>query len=270
MKNHRLKISIALLGIIFVSMTTFVLMSKAASSAQSRNPYDDPSLGVNDVIELYHKNMNEAFNEYIKKMMKGSPDDKNGKAYHVLDGNKEGEPLTAAECLSPKYSANYSTFCVSVNLLGADSDFCSVPQTADDMIQFCKLDKGALARKGYLNFSSAIAKRTQQVFDTEKEKADWKNMSIGERASQGWSSITAATKLISRQTIIADEMRFAKEALDQTLSAYDQLKVVWPLHQKYVGIYHSLEQYRDKLVDVRHQTDAYPKRFIDVTTTACK
>ncbi|MBD3270859.1 hypothetical protein GF376_05025 [Candidatus Peregrinibacteria bacterium] len=68
---------------------------------------------------------------------------------------------------------------------------------------------------------------------------------------------------------IDNELNRAKVVLDATLATYDQLQGAWKMHIKYVDIYQSLVIYRDKLAKIRKQTDAFPFRFIDASTTKC-
>lgn len=285
MKNLRLTISFVLLGILFVSMTAFVLLSRAASE-ESKNPYDDPNLGYDEVIDLYHKNINDAFNEYIKKMvanLQTNPDDPNGKPFE-----EDGTPFTVEDCYDPANAGNYSTFCVGVNLLGADWGVCTPPNKPDgtpswvipdDMKAYCSMDKNSLPYKGYLNFAAALHRRNGQIFDTINKKNAYIDamVCLGGVCSDAQFTKNAqiadqrATALAYADQVdtINKEIKFSKMALDQTLSAYDQLKIAWPIHLKYIEIYKALEKYRDKIVEIRHATDNYPAKFIDLTTTSC-
>lgn len=264
MKNPRLTISVIILGAMFLSMSILVFVSKALEE-DVMNPYDSRKLSTNDIIATYHNNMNEAFNRYIKLMMtnlQSNPDDPNGKAFH-----EDGTPFTVEECYNDQN--NYSTFCVAANLLGGYSAACGLAKEGtialtEDMQAFCDLGADAQAYKGYFNFVAALKNKQQEVFETEQEKADWEKKGL-----QYLDSITAVRKIVSRDTIIKDELSTAKKTLDQTLSAYDQLRVAWPIHLKYVDVYANLEKYRDKIVEIRHSTDSYPSKFIDLTTTSC-
>lgn len=68
---------------------------------------------------------------------------------------------------------------------------------------------------------------------------------------------------------IDEEIKRAKQAMDQTLDAYSQLKSAWQMHVRYMDIFAELVKYRDHLVEIRKQTDAFPFRFIDATSTKC-
>ena len=301
MKNHKLTISFIFLGAILVAMLSFVVLSKAAApynaanQPNAKNPYDDEKLGMKDVIELYHKNMNESFNFYFTSLMTPLPGKKPeckvndpANSYTNTPGcTGKQTPLTVANCLDPENAKNFSTFCVAVNLLGADSDRCNTSDgiKEEGMVEFCHLKDKDKDRplKGYLNFVAALKKRSQNIFDSRADALAYSDFlevalsgglsnpgTIAENKTanqyyQMQKGLEAARKIEE----LNEETKFAKQALDQTLSAYDQLKIAWPMHQKYISIYESLEKYRDKLVGVRHQTDVFPKKFIDLTTTAC-
>lgn len=291
MNNHRLTICFALLGIILISMVMLVFRAHAQGATPPVNPYDDANLGIDEVISLYHNNMNDEFNRYIKLLMTNldkNPDDQEGKAFGT-----DKKPLTATQCMNDPN--NYSTFCVAVNLLGASGNNCNPPvkndgtpfvTLKDDMKDFCALGADAVPVKGYLNFAAALRKRTNKIFQTSQEQNAWNDYitattcagissDLCDQAKQNKDAQTVyqtqkALEISSNLTKVQNEIVTAKNTLDQTLSAYDQLRTAWPMHKKYVEVYSLLEQYRDLLVDVRHQTDLFPNKFIDLTTTACK
>ena len=285
MKNLRLTISVGFLGILLLSMTVFVVISRAATAPKSHNPYDNPDLKMEEIVDLYHNNINDQFNTYIKMMMTAKPDDPNGKPFVMNADGTQGAPLTVDDCLDPAHSKNYSTFCVGANLLGANSDLCTPAEgeaVPEDLKKFCSLNPNALANKGDLNFAAAMQKRTNQIFQTNQEKSDWiqamtclgisSNVCSQEQINKAQAIYQTQKALESATNIdFADhEITFAKQALDQTLSAYDQLRVAWPIHMKYIDIYAALEKYRDKLVSIRNATNQYPSKFIDLTTTSCQ
>jgi len=287
MNNKRLTICFALLGIILISMMVLVFRAHAEGPTPPPNPYDDGSLNIDDVISLYHNNMNTEFNRYITLLMTKiptdpkQPDDQEGKAFDAT-----GKPLTPEQCLNDPN--NYSTYCVSVNMIGGDSTACELNKTANlplkdpDLQKFCTLGPDAFALKGFMNLASSLKKRTNKVFQTSQEQSDYINAMVclgissgicdeaQQKQAQVANQTQKAMEVSSNLTKIQNELVAAKNTLDQTLSAYDQLRTAWPMHLKYKEIYSLLEEYRDHLVDVRHQTDLFPSKFIDMTTTSCK
>lgn len=76
-------------------------------------------------------------------------------------------------------------------------------------------------------------------------------------------------KTADRLDFVAKETGRAKQALDQTLAAYGQVRMAWQIHVKYLNVFSSLVIYRDKLVDIRKQIENFPGKFVDATTTRC-
>jgi|GEM_PF-1502830 len=287
MKNRHLTLSFIFLGIVFFSLTVCVLYSKA-QAVEDLNPYDNPDLSLDDMISLYHNNMNTAFNGYFSALVTSIPTDPTQAPPSPYPGDPgtpgsafktDGTPLTVSDCFADP--TNYSTFCVAANLLGANSDDCAAYSAgkllspSDGLDAFCRLGTGGVPLNGYLNFIAALKKRSTAVFDTQAEKDSYDLgdpikgavNSTAQPAKVTFNTLTG--KINDRKKEIDQQVAFAKQALDQTLSAYDQLTFAWPIHLKYVQIYADLETYRDNLVSIRHQTDIFPKKFVDLTSTAC-
>lgn len=121
------------------------------------------------------------------------------------------------------------------------------------------------------NYSTyCVAVNLLQRYDNFRMALEGKRNLIAETKGELFvDSLTAIRKIVSRNTSVDEQINIAKKTLDQTLSAYDQLRLAWPLHQKYIQIYKDLETFRDNLVKVRQQTDVYPAKFVDVTTSKC-
>lgn len=304
------------MGIVLVSMAVFVFHSKADSSIEL-NPYlKDLTLSSDDIINNYNIYMNNEFNYYISMLMASmsnptAPTDPNGTAF-----KSDGTPMQAADCLAnPK---NYSTFCVAVNVLGANADDCPAlapggklapPATSSDGLQaFCTIAQSASSSPplaspppalspssppsplyGYLDFVAALKMKQATVFANQAELQAYQqyqskpgltglvtsvpqNLATvpGNLGISVYDEISASTSYFNRTTNINQALDTAKKTLDQTLSAYDQLRMAWPMHQQYVQIYADLVKYRDKIVNIRHETDIFPQKFVDVTTTACE
>lgn len=73
-----------------------------------------------------------------------------------------------------------------------------------------------------------------------------------------------------QQSVIEDQMQSAEDALDLTLAVYNQLQVVYPLHQEMLTFRTNLESFRDNLSLVRNVIELYPSRFNGATTAQCK
>lgn len=242
-------------------MTFSIVQLKAAESKKS--VYDDPNLPLEDVMVKYHTYVNDTFNDSTKKMLTAlekKPNDLNGQPF--FDEKRE-KPYSADDCL--KHPENYSTFCLATRLIGGDE-----------------------GGRGYLNYKKALENRQDQLFDTATEKDAWNkwieattcagittevcNEKKKEQLNQKFQGVYQSQKALEvsgRLDAINREIIASKEALDKTLAAYDQLRWAWPLHRQYKSIFEALVTYRDKLIEVRGQTDQYPSRFVDVTTAKC-
>lgn len=284
MKKHYFIASVIFCLLFMIGMATTAVISYAQNTGATTNPWYNDNLSTNEIIATYHTNANESMNRYIRLMMKGlatNPDDPNGK------------PLaSAAECQDPKNSRNYSTFCVAANLLGGNSDDClNKAKLSPDYQKFCELPATAQALKGYLNYRAALEKKQNKIFQTAGEETLWRDYVT---ATANCASGPLAVGCTPEQTKIAEsnadavylsqkglsasasidtinkEISASKEVLDQAIAAYDELRTAWPMHQSYIAVYKELETYRDNLVKVRQQTDQFPSKFIDLTTTMCK
>lgn len=213
--------------------------------------YADPELNAEGLMELYHETINNKFNEYIAKMIKASPSDSN--AQPVQMNSETGKPVEGYDDQGvPKAcQTNYSSYCVGAKLL-TDPKF------------------------GYLAYRKALLCRKYSIFKDAKDVSIFKDYSdamiMGKENEKQTVAVYQAAKILEVSAQIEGidhELESAKRALDQTLTAYNELRMSWPMHKKYKEIYDQLGKYRDKLVDVRHQVEGFPAKFFDVTTTKC-
>lgn len=267
MKGKGLKIWIMILGAFAVFMIFSVIRLKAQDSAdllscngQTLDPssiYANPDLDVEGLMSLYHQTMNEKFNAYIKDMIAAKPTDPpNPKSVSpAMTDASPPEPKNGVDPITgiPKDCGNhnFTTYCVGATLL-TDPQF------------------------GYMAYRQALTCRRNKIFNNAKDISDFKSYNdvavVGDKNQKQSADNYLASRLfiVSGQTSAIDrEVDAAKKALDQTLSAYNQLRTAWAMHKKYKEIYKQLGQYRNKLVEVRHQIEQFPGKFIDVTTTSC-
>ncbi len=97
----------------------------------------------------------------------------------------------------------------------------------------------------------------------------WSTSYLGAVSSLTGNLLDLTDSTASKIKSIDAEIIKAKTALDQTLDAYSQLRTSWQMHVRYIDIFNELVKYRDHLVEVRKQTDAFSLKFIDATTTKC-
>jgi len=113
---------------------------------------------------------------------------------------------------------------------------------------------------------AAAEKELQKELDT---KSWWSTNYKSAVTSATATLIDLSDSTAKKVEFIDQEIDRAKEALDKTLDAYSQLRMSWKLHEKYIDTFAELVKYRDYLVSIRKQTDTFPFKFIDATTTKC-
>lgn len=261
MKNLTTKISLATLGILLIVMMFSVITSRAAEGDEpvsdgkglcgidSKNVYAAKDKGLEQVIEEYHKNMNDKFNEYTKKML-----EEQEKASKTNTPDPNSKAPESGDCTG--LSDNYSTYCVAKTLLSNETS-------------------------GYMEYLKALDCRKNQFFDTKEDELSYAD--VGETIlSAGVSNpgaveeqypeiyqLQKSMEMSARLDAVTREIDSAKQTLDVTLATYNELKTAWAMHKRYVEIYESLVKYRDKMVEIRHQVEDFPSKFIDATTTMC-
>jgi hypothetical protein len=230
------------------------------------SPYADFQKSTEDIIEMYHETINDKFNVYIRRMIEGQS---------AAAESGETDPLSLPPGIDDATGLprscdpdNYSTYCVADALLSSPT-------------------------YGYLTYEKVLNCRRSQMFDSSQEEDLW-NQYVQvttclagvesvlppdkctqeekqrlEAQLQGTYQAQKALQISSRLDALTRERQNAKVALDTTLSAYNELRTAWPMHKKYMEIYASLIKFRDKMVEIRHQVEQLPAKFIDATTTKC-
>lgn len=285
MKLKKITIWLSILVVAAAATAGWVLMSKAAAQEDfiayckeqgiefdAKNIYANYNLGTDEVITLYHETMNKQFNAYIKQMLAaesaGALSCKPGEPCEATANGKPPEIDPATNTPKACDEKNYSTYCVGERLL-TDPAFGYIAYRKSLDCRSSAIFDNATKQDAwgkYINTSVCLGglksvTPPQKCTPEEEKKLEAEIGSIYQ--TQKVLEITAETEAITR------EKTAAKEALDQTLSAYNELRVAWPMHKQYVKIYADLLKYRDKLVEVRHQVESFPSKFIDATTTKC-
>lgn len=138
---------------------------------------------------------------------------------------------------------------------GTDADGNAHPCNDQNVTTFC-LATAALDE--FIDFQTVMKERALRFWD-ESTVDDQTSFTIND------AMLTSAL----RSKAIADEVAAAKNALDRSLAAYNQLHVAYPLHQQYKQIIIDLTKYRDALSSVRNEIENYPSKLLDATTPSC-
>ncbi|MDP2643147.1 MAG: hypothetical protein Q8P62_04875 [Candidatus Peregrinibacteria bacterium] len=74
----------------------------------------------------------------------------------------------------------------------------------------------------------------------------------------------------TRDLDIDKEYGEAKITMEATVSAYDEFRMAYPVHKKYVTTLKGILKYRTALEKIRNQVLRFPGKFIDATSAECK
>jgi hypothetical protein len=74
----------------------------------------------------------------------------------------------------------------------------------------------------------------------------------------------------ARSAAIAQEKMEAPRLLDMVIAAYNELRLAYPMHEKYDDLIVTLTKYREALSDVRAKTERLRTKFVDTTSASCK
>lgn len=257
-------------------------------------------MDTSDVMKGYLKQTNNFFNKNIAKIMKNPEtmdpiptlDDYNKNKLTLCNDPTDTTCRTIAVCQN-----NSSAYCVGVNTLGFDgrnlykynynelqkiknlqySYFCYKEvlgaksndiqeETGQRALAKCDLPNSPYKNNDICALKQKVDQATNSQ-DKQKAQASLDLMLQNYGYSKNITGIDSS--IVNRSNAIATEIKRSKQVLDATLSAYSQLQMAWKLHVKYIDIYNALVKYRDALVKIRKQTDQFPLRFIDATTTRC-
>ena len=271
MQNPVLKISLSALSIMLAMMVyTAVTSAQNGETASDPDPvlcnlwvenkYAKADQPLEEAMDLYHETVNEKFNYYTKLMIQGqTAASKAGKS----DPNSRAPEDGICD------EKNYSTYCVAKVLLTDQLGGDPFSEGGSEEIP-------AGSGYSYMEYLKALECRKNRIFDTVTEETLWseyqEGMIIGEEnEAEALARLQSqrALTVSARMEAIEREIDDAKRALDVTLATYDELKTAWVMHLRYVEIYKNLVKFRDKMVEVRHQVEDFPNKFIDATTTMC-
>jgi len=286
MRNKLLYTVSVLLG----SMTALMLIGVGFGRAQTK-PVTAPNpdsfvnefcfdgkiseMDVSDLVDVYTKETNDYFNDKIRNIMTRvhenvptpSLEDYNTKGGALCQDNngRESADMTCqsiAVC-NPKSSSEATNpsrhpYCLAVTLMG-------VPSTKISNYNYGELKKIRSLKYSYFCYKAALDLKRDSIYD----KTEWGGLYQGAATRMTANLVDFNDSARARIIFIDEEVKRAKMALDQALDAYSQLKTAWQMHVGYADIFAELVKYRDHLVAIRKQTDVFPIRFINASTTKC-
>lgn len=217
---------------------------------------------LNKMVRKYHENINCMFNKRIEKLV-----------WNLLDMTSEGKKIKGEE----------------LTKLISPPGFIVDPQTKKPTAfrEPCKGEGGDVNLSTYCLAQDAVKEYFEFKDALEEAKKYEKDRAIELFQTKSGTSVNNAPNTITDATVdfttgikalqesgksinqIDLEADIARQALDQTLAAYNELQMALPLHRKYREVITALEKFRDGIAKVRDQIELYPSTFKDVTTSAC-
>lgn len=80
----------------------------------------------------------------------------------------------------------------------------------------------------------------------------------------------AITASNARKNSIDAQIQQARDTVELSLALYNQIQLVYPVHQELLTLTSNLEEYRNLLADVRDSVELYPADFHDAVTLQCQ
>lgn len=74
----------------------------------------------------------------------------------------------------------------------------------------------------------------------------------------------------SRDVMIDKEYEQARTVMESTIGAYDEFRMAYPTHKKYVSVLNGMIKYKIALAKIKNQILKFPGKFIDATSAECK
>lgn len=213
---------------------------------------------LNKMVRKYHENINCMFNKRIEKLV-----------WKLLDMTSEGRKIEGSaltELISPpgfgvdpqtKKPTAFREPCKDVNL----STYCLAQDTVKEYFEFKDALESAKKYQKDMAIEFFQAKAGTSVSNAPNTITD-----ATVDFTSGIKALQKSGEYINQIDLEAD---IARQALDQTLAAYNELQMALPMHRKYREVITALEKFRDGIAKVRDQIELYPSTFKDVTTSAC-
>jgi len=139
--------------------------------------------------------------------------------------------------------------------------------TEENVSTYC-VSMGALDR--YLAYVRTLenVKALLGPFDLEQNAGFVSDLPLaGGATGLGEVSLSQTLGLASiRDSAIEKEKVNALSIMDLTISAYNELRLAYPMHQKYTQLIDNLYAYRDAVIDIRQKAMLLPGKYVNATS----
>lgn len=210
--------------------TYFALYSGYALFASDESyTFEKPGMGYGLVKYTYHFGMSMYFNEKIEKMLKMDLDDPNQL------------PPEGDEC--PK--DNVSTYCVAI---GGLDRYVKYVDTLDRV----------------KSFFDPLNMKVEELLEFEPTLLKYLTLGTTGLGDISVSQVLGLSALLS--DAIEKEKDSAYAVMDMTISAYNELRLAYPMHKKYLHLIDLLYKYRNQVRSVRRESMKLPTKYTDATS----
>lgn len=231
------------------------VMLQRVHAGDNESVYD-----ADKIKSKYHEAINDIFNDKIKALVALGNSEKKEDFEKMLElvsppdleKDESGQLIKRKEC----DGENLSTYCLAMAVTNKYFIFRA------EMLKAREQEK----KKAVTQFENQYGKKPKEAQPEEilvEQRTLFGTIGDifqGQKAMQGYGE---ALNDIDR------EIDLSRQAIDQTLKTYNEMQMALVMHSKYKKIIKSLEDYRDKISEIRKEVDLYPFTFLDLTTTAC-
>lgn len=246
----------------------------AASNSQDKNPYMEFVDDLDDLVDEYHENINKLFNGYIASVVKLGLSEKPEDFNKLLELSTPPPQKTKINPEKPDVK----------EIVGREP--CTSKDGVKNLSTYCLSQAAVPEYFLYRAVLIEVRKRASQqaLFRIESGRANDAGTGVEQRGPfktlgdlwRGEKSLQAYGETINR---VDRETELGRTALDQGLSAYNEIQFSLPLHKKYKQFMDALAggfkavfvggKYREEAAAIRKQVEFYPTTFLDLTTTQC-
>jgi hypothetical protein len=88
---------------------------------------------------------------------------------------------------------------------------------------------------------------------------------------EGGDEVNEQVRYLSdKATEINEEIENSRTVLENAIHIYDEFSKAYPMHISYLQTIEQLEEYQDRLEDLRNEVREFPQRFINSTSYQCR
>lgn len=221
---------------------------------------------IDKIIQVYHKRINDLFNERIRPFVT-ERDFKKVMPLLIVPDNLDDLAVTRQQCRGTARRKNLSTFCIS--LLATDEFFDFREALLAARLDLADRQAERIAADRPIFESWGIMSKTSRPLAGTVGAAVGIVSSPATVLGGTVQTIANAIKPPKTPELLDKEIEISKQALDQTLAFYNELQIALPLHRKYREIQAALIDYNNKLSRLRQKIEQFPKSFYNFSTTKC-